>query len=260
MAALKYACTALVGTNKKGVLKPDENGYYRLILGAFNIYNSAGLWYCWETSKAVFEESTSFMRQMRAGNLYSEEDHPQMLPGMTYDQYVARIKKIEPKNICATIRDIEVVPGEMNSDGTQVMLIYGSVKPDRERGQYLKAALDNPDQNVCFSLRTLCDDRYINGRIERTVTEFVTFDWVVECGLPVAHKYNAPGLESFYCATMVDNAIPIEALEMLLYQRSTNQGTGLGLESNDAYESIQRIVDSHRQVKPVIAKMKVSGW
>lgn len=258
--SLKYACTALVGTNKGGVLKPDENGYYRMILGAFNIYNSAGLWYNYETSKHIFEKSSSFMRRMSSGNLYSEEDHPQWIEGTPLDTYVARIKRIDPKNVCAHIRDIDVFPGDMNADGTQVMLIYGSVKPDRERGKFLKAALDNPDQNVCFSLRALCDDAYINGRVERTITEFITFDWVVEPGLNVAHKYNAPGLESFACESREDMLIPIEALESLISKRKSMQAAGVGLESDEDYTALQNIVDSYRTPNETIVKPKSLGW
>jgi len=210
--ALKYSCTALVGTNKGGVLKPDENGYYRLCLGAFNIINSAGIWYGYEASKHLFESSSSFMRRMSSGNLYSEEDHPQWRPGAPLEEYVARIKRIAPKNICAHIRDVEVVEGEGPGASGKLMLIYGSVKPDRERGHLLKAALDNPDQNVCFSLRALCDDQYIHGRVERTLTDLITFDWVVEPGLSVAHKYNAPGLESFACESFEDINIPLAAV------------------------------------------------
>lgn len=261
MSSLKYACTALVGTNKGGVLKPDANGYYRMILGAFNIYNSAGLWYNYETSKHIFDSSSSFMRRMSAGNLYSEEDHPQWVDGTPLDMYVARIKRIEPKNICAHIRDIEVVPGDMSKDGSQVMLIYGSVKPDRERGKYLKEALDNPDQNVCFSLRALCDDKYINGRIERTITEFITFDWVVEPGLHVAHKYNAPGLESFACESREEMPIPIEAIESLIAKKAQMQAQGVGLESDEDYTRLQEIVDQHKAPKnSMIAKPAAMKW
>lgn len=244
---LKYACTALHGTNKGGILKPDDNGYYRLCLGAFNIYNSANIWYNHEASKHVFESSSSFMRRMSTGNLYSEEDHPQWVEGTPLQSYIARIKKIEPKNICAHIRDVEIVEGPTGPDGTPMMLIYGSVKPDRERGQYLKAALDNPDQNVCFSLRALCDDQYVNGRLERTITDLITFDWVVEPGLHVAHKYNAPGLECYIASSSVEVAVPLHIIHKLVNEATS--GKSVGLESHDIsdfrqvikyYESCQK--------------------
>ena len=40
-----FSCTSLMGTNKAGVLKPDENGYYTVVLGALDVYNSAGDFY-----------------------------------------------------------------------------------------------------------------------------------------------------------------------------------------------------------------------
>lgn len=250
--ALKYACSALVGTNKKGVLKPDDNGYYRMCVGAFNIYSSAGIWYGYEASKHLLDNSSSFIRRIYNGNLYSEEDHPQWPIGGKFEDYVARIKRIEPKNICAHLRDIEVVPGDTGPDGTQIMLVYASVKPDRERGHLLKAALDNPDQNVCFSIRALCDDKYVRGRIERTLTDIITFDWVVEPGIVKAHKYNSPALESF-----VDVEIPVAAIENLISM--TKAGNGLGMESADI-EGLQEIVDRYQSPGVSLKRPAALSW
>lgn len=236
---LKYACSALVGTNKQGIVKPDENGYYRLCIGALNIFNSAGVWYDYDASKHLFDKSAAFTRRISMGNLYSEEDHPQWPIGGKFEDYVARIKRIDPKNICAHIRDVEIVPSKDYVAGKQVMLIYASVKPDRERGPLLEAALNNPDQNVCFSIRALCDDQYIGGRVVRTLTDVVTFDWVVEPGINKAHKYNSPALEAYS-----EIAIPIEAVQNVINMASTHQG--FGLESADI-DGLRQVVARHQQ-------------
>jgi hypothetical protein len=248
---LKYACSALVGTNKEGIIKPDANGYYRLCIGALNIYNSAGIWYDYEASKHLFDNSASFMRRMSAGNLYSEEDHPQWPIGGKFEDYVARIKRIDPKNICAHIRDIEIVPGEIIA-GKQVMLIYASVKPDRERGHLLKAALDNPDQNVCFSIRALCDDQYIGGRVVRTLTDVVTFDWVVEPGISKAHKYNSPALEAHS-----DIAIPVEAVMNVINTATAHRG--YGLESADI-DGLREVVARYQRPATSLTRPGAMQW
>ena len=52
-----YSCTALLGTNKAGVLKPDAEGYYTVVLGALNFYNSAGDFYPYESAKKNYSVS-----------------------------------------------------------------------------------------------------------------------------------------------------------------------------------------------------------
>lgn len=230
--SIKYACTALVGTNKAGILRPDEHGYYKLIVGALNFTNSAGIYYDYDTSRQVFESSSSFMRRINDGCLYSEEDHPQWSGNMSLDDYVTRIKRIEPKNICAHIREVEVVKENTGDNGKPVFVIYAWVKPDRERGQYLKDALDNPDQNVCFSLRALVDDRVIGGRRVRSITDLITFDWVVEPGISLAKKYNAPGLESYDAINRSEMIIPLSAIETAI-AKSKLAPAGFGMESSD---------------------------
>lgn len=250
--ALKYACSALVGTNKEGVITPDNNGYYRLCVGAFNIYSSANVWYGFEASKHLFDSSSSFIRRMSNGNLYSEEDHPQWPIGGKFEDYVARIKRIDPKNICAHIRDIEIVPGETGANGTQIMLIYASVRPDRERGSLLKAALDNPDQNVCFSIRALCDDQYVNGRIERTLTDIITFDWVVEPGISKANKYASPALEAH-----IDVSIPIDAVHNVIRMAKTH--VGYGMESAEI-EGLEAAVARYKNSSIVLSRPAALNW
>ena len=41
--SVRYGCTSLLGVNKAGELKQDANGYYEMIVGGLDVYNSAGL-------------------------------------------------------------------------------------------------------------------------------------------------------------------------------------------------------------------------
>lgn len=251
---IKYASTALAGSNKIGKLTPDEDGYYELCLGALNIFNSSGIWYDYEASKHVFDNSSTFMRRMKSGNLYAEEDHPPFKPGMSYEEYVHRIKFIDTKNVCAHIKDVELIACE---EVPGRMLILGKVKPDRERGQYLKAALDNPKQNVCFSLRSLVDERFVDGRKVRIITDLITFDWVIEPGLEVAHKYNAPGLESFDCmADIGDVSIPLSAIHNVINQ---SKQTGVGLESADI-QDLEKIASRYIPKQKAVTKPRALKW
>lgn len=242
--SVKYACTALIGTNKSGILKPDEFGYYKVILGALNYHNAMGIFYDLDSSKAVFDQSSSFMRRISAGNLYCEVEHPKWEKGMSLDDYVRRIRHVEGQNTCAHIREIELEMGKTGASGKPVCIIYGWVKPDRIHGHLLKAALDNPKQNVCFSIRSLVNERNVRGEIQRTITELITFDWVTEPGINLANKFNAPGLESYVVHEETAIQVPIAVLEGIAKSYRQMRASGIALESDDANsidETLQRI-------------------
>lgn len=234
MANLRYACTALAGVNKTGLLKPDEHGYYRMILGAFNFYNASGIFYDHESSKHVFESSSSFMRRITTGNLYGEREHPAWEKGWSLDEYVRRIRHVDGTNVSHHIREIEVEEHGLDSKGRMVYVVYGWIKPDRDHGAALQSALDNPHQNVCFSIRSLIDDKWIKGECVRTVTELVTYDWVTEPGISLATKYNNPGLECFDSLIMMpgeDIIVPDDTIYRLHAQELEKQRAGVGFES-----------------------------
>ena len=35
--SVRFTCSSLVGAGKQGIIKPDENGYYELVVGALNV-------------------------------------------------------------------------------------------------------------------------------------------------------------------------------------------------------------------------------
>jgi hypothetical protein len=253
MKKLKYSCTALVGTNKKGILEPDEHGYYYLCLGAMNIHNSQGIWYDWETSKSILGRSATFRRKAEKAALMSEEEHPDWEAGWSLEQYISRIRIFDKDRVCAFIRDVEIVQGEKVGGGKHRMYFYAWVKPWGARGEHLKAALDDPHQNVYFSLRALCDDNWVGGQCVRTLVEFVTFDWVSEGGLHVASKYHSPALESH------DIDVPVSVLQNIVDKRGSETQC-IGLESED-YDNIQRVIDyAKNSEQGVVSKPKFLKW
>jgi exonuclease VII large subunit len=50
MDVIKFTETIFTNNNKEGLVKPDENGYYIVILGVLNTYNSAGEYYIVESA------------------------------------------------------------------------------------------------------------------------------------------------------------------------------------------------------------------
>ena len=67
---IRFSCTSLQGTNKKGILTKDEHGYYSQPIGGLNVMNSAGMYYTYQGAKNLFEESSAFMRRVRRGALH----------------------------------------------------------------------------------------------------------------------------------------------------------------------------------------------
>ena len=233
---LKFSCTALQGTNKIGLIKPDKHGYYRMLVGALNFHNCVGIYYQYETSKVMFEESGTFMRKMKAGNLYGEREHPEWLPGWSFDDYANRLRQIDGRNVSHHIRSVELDFGEKNSRGDEIVLIYADVKPDRDHGPALKAGLENPHQNVCFSLRSLVSDVRRGSGLDRTIDELITFDWVTEPGISKAMKWNAPGLEcrDSFIVGEYERECPIDLLRGLVSRKQELGRIGNEAAAQDA--------------------------
>lgn len=192
-----YGCTSLNGTNKAGLIKPDANGYRTMVVGALNMFNSAGEYYEYERAKALFDDSSQFMRRVGRGVLKGEYGHPKQ-GGMSMQQFAMRVLTIDEQNVCAHFRSVWLDFNTVkDKDGKAVVAIMADVKPSGPMGQYLRESLENSDENVCFSIRAFTDDK-VEGRVKKRILKtVVTFDHVLEPGMSVAEKYKAPALESF---------------------------------------------------------------
>lgn len=241
--SLRFGCNLLQGTSKQGVIKPDEDGYYYLCLGALNYHNAAGQYYSYEGSLKAFQRGSRFFRAITGANLYSERDHPEK-GNLSLEQYVARIRKVDPANLCAHIREIEFKSiGKAKGVGDNIMGIYGWVKPFGPHAADLKAALENPKQNVCFSVRSTIDIRThptMGATQIRDILECITFDWVLEPGINLAHKYGSPALEGL--CDVEDDGIEVPAAILRQFVDKVESSGAYGLESADV-ESLREYVD-----------------
>lgn len=215
MNSVFFSCTSLQGTNKVGKLKQLDNGYYRMVVGALGMFNSAGHFYTYEQAKHVFLEDGAFMRRVRRGALRGEYGHPR--PGnMTDIQFARRVLDIDEKSVCCHHRNIELVFDEMTDErGNPVIAIYSEVAPDGPYGPALAKQLENPSENVCFSIRAFTKDYKVMGVKNRDIKSVVTFDYVNEPGMSVAEKFKNPALESHdettFSRAVMENAINMSA-------------------------------------------------
>lgn len=197
MSNIRFACTSLAGTDKKGVLTPDENGYYTMPIGGLDVFNSAGMFYTYKGAKELFEESSAFMRRVKRGALRGEVGHPKLVPGMSMDDYAQRIIVIDERNVCAHFAEIWLDFDKFkDTNGKPCVAIMAKVGPSGPHGPMLKKAFDNPNENVCFSIRSFTEDYWVKGVKFRDLRTIVTFDYVNEPGIHFAEKYKSPSLES----------------------------------------------------------------
>lgn len=219
MSKVRFTETKLSATGKKGILTPDADGYYELVIGGLNTFNSAGEYYALDGAKQLFEESSIFMRRVRNGCLMSEESHPSKLPGMSMDDYISRILKIDEGNVCCHIKEVwlDETYGKRHPklNNPNLVAIVAKLKPAGPKGQFLKQSLENPNENVCFSIRALTNDYYQRGQTIRVLQQIVTFDRVVEGGISIANKWDTPAMES--------NEVPVtkSQIEKVAYQNNS---------------------------------------
>lgn len=199
MNSIRFACTSLAGVNKAGTLKKDADGYYEVVVGALNFFNSAGQLYVYEQAKDLFTSSSQLMRRVGRGALRGEYGHPKLQPGQTQDQFANRIMSIYEENVCCHFREVTLDFNRVKDEnGKPVIAIVAWVKPSGPNAKALQDSLDNPNENVCFSIRAFTDDYRDKGIVKRILKTIVTWDYVNEPGISVAEKFKSPSLESLF--------------------------------------------------------------
>lgn len=234
MSKVVFGCTALMGVNKGGTLKPDSDGYYTIILGALDFTNSYGAIYPFESAKHLFEKASTFQRRVKNGFCRGEYGHPKRQPGQSFEDFLIRIMTIEETRTCMTIEEVWLDSESVVHDGKKVIAIMGKIKPSGPYGTVLKEQLDNPRENVAFSLRSITDDEYVHGRLLKHIVDIAGWDYVTEPGLAVANKYKCPSLESF----MEDAPVSVETLRRMVKDESR-----LGMESTSMLNNVIHATD-----------------
>lgn len=198
---LNVTSTRLQAKGKQGVLKPNADGYYTMPIGGLEVCNSVGIYY---TSGAgvreLFMDKDSMLQRLLSnGVLKGENGHPKQRPGEDDESYAARAMYPAEENTCVFFRriwlDLEFGRKHPEYGNPNMIAIMGEFKPEGAKGHLLQAALDDPDQNVCFSIRSMSSDIRLNGKRVRAIREVITFDMVTLPGIAFATKWDAPTLE-----------------------------------------------------------------
>lgn len=242
MTSIVFQCAAIHGVNKSQDLKVDANGYRWVILGALNAFNAAGWYYSFEHAKALFENSAELMRRVENKRLRGENGHPRFQPGMTQMQWFSRVNDLYEPNLCAHYSKISLsFDGHKDEQGNNIILIMGLTKESGEKGGFLEKQFQNPEEDICFSIRSFTEDNIIAGRKTKMLKKIVTWDVVNEPGMSPASKSNSmlqgvtPAMESL--GLSMDKTADLEmcfftdTLRNEIITESNSVSLGLGMES-----------------------------
>lgn len=225
--------TVLSDSNKKGILKPDSDGYYSVTLGCLNIENSGGQYYPYKQNKAMFEPNSILQRRIRNGQLFAELGHPKRESGMSDSEWVVRVLRIEETNIAAHIKEVWLDEDYTDLKGNKYVGIIGKVKPAGPHKETLQEYLETPDINVAFSVRSFTHlPSEVGMQNIKVFKNIITWDVVTEPGIATATKWDSPNLEDINTEETV-----IVTPSMVKYAKEY---------SRDEYtvESVEELLDS----------------
>lgn len=250
-----YSNIALAATGKEGVLKKLDKGYSEIIIGAFAAFGNGGWLYDERSAMRYLENDQDFLRMLQAGRIRSEWGHPRRPPGMSDQDWFVRICEIYEPNWAAHIRrvrpSLEVVVDEK---GRKVVAIIGEVCGSGVNAKAFNDMMDNPDEDVNFSIRCFAKKDFATFR--KHINKIITWDVVFDPGIAVATKYKTPSLESrSYVSSILDQAeFNLEAIRHGMDQAAND----CSLESdNPAF----KILDSlYEESKSSIFVPKSFGW
>ena len=244
-----FTATKLSIFQKVGKLAPDENGYYELVVGGLNTYNNTGAWYYTiEGVRELFGPGSILHRRIANGCLRAEVNHPKQKPGESNEAFFNRMLDIDLNNTCAHFKEIWLDEefGKKNPQykNPNLVAIMAKVKPAGPKGQMLQESLDNPSENVCFSIRALADEGYVGGKRLRVLKEVVTIDYVNEGGIVVASKWDSPATES------IDNG---ELLEVTLKTIEKAKAGETCMATETSRELVMYVEQKYfKEVKPAV--------
>lgn len=179
--------------DKSKVLEKDENGYYKVTLGGLNCHNSQGAYYIAEGVKELMNDPNSLIyKRLTQGYLTGEMGHPHYQPGMTKSEYLMRVFKVAQENTSHHIKAVEFCP----VPNSEMIKMMGWIKPAGPKGDILEQALNNPDQNVAFSIRSITNDTFHAGRTIKKIVQIITWDWVDVPGIKEANSWDTLAMES----------------------------------------------------------------
>lgn len=266
MDKFKVVLSATSYKPKIGALQKDKDGYYLVRLGAFNVFNSQGAFYIAKGVRDLIEnENSIFHRRLKKGYLVGEMGHPRMKPGMSVQEFMQRNGRMEPDNVAFHVKDIVITQtGEtVESMGNygDILLVEGWIKPSGPKGPFLKEALDNPHQNVAFSVRSISTDTMVNGIKIKETKAILGWDWVDEPGINNANKFDSINNKVVNTESLVDTAnLVITEEDVNEFIRYIREEVEHGTINHESAEDLTYLATAAKEAFQPTGRSKMLNW
>lgn len=265
MSEISFGNIVLANSGKKGVLKPNSDGIYRLNAGGFNIPNHAGIVY--PANKYIREQmeaNSDLNRRVSMGYCLMEQEHPQPFfyveeNGVRYRkamtsvlEWINRLRSYDHDNVCGLISKIIFRPENPNNLSAP---IWNEIdcKPFGAKAEWFRESLETPEHNTAVSIRTQISP-FKPGETRKEVVYWSGYDAVSEPGFLHANKHMSAGCESMLSDFNLglDNVIKFKASDVI--EQIDNQ---LVLAANSDFE-LQRVggLESLNMMREMLAAVK----
>lgn len=128
----------MIGRNLVKELKPDADGYYRVVLGDYSENSLSGRKYSQESI------SKAFINRIKRSPMYVELGYPN-LRDLSDNEKISRTMQVDENRMCGVI-----TIGEL--DGTKMM---GRFKPIGPFANVVRDMLCEPNEELCFGMRSI---------------------------------------------------------------------------------------------------------
>lgn len=190
-----YSNVMLPGPGKKGILKELDNGYYEVLIGAFATHGNGGWFYDLDSAVRYMNSNAEFLHLLNNRRLRSEHGHPKRTKGMSDIDWMQRVHEIEESNWSTHIRKIRLSHDTVkDAKGRYVVAIIGEVTPCGAHRDAMLRTIENPDEDLNYSIRSFARRDFRNMR--KHITKIITWDTVTDPGIGEISKYNTPSMES----------------------------------------------------------------
>lgn len=248
-----------------GQLEQDADGYYKVIMGAFNIFNSAGAFYLEKGVRDIIENPNSiFKRRVDKGCLYGEMGHPTMKPGMSIQEFMQRNGRMDPQNQAFHVRKVWMVETDEKTEkmGTygNIVLVYAWVKPCGPKGAFLKESLDNPHVNTAFSIRCISKDTMVNGVCVKETKAILGWDWVDEPGIHLANKFDTVNRQKFNTESFDMGGLELSESDISTFTSVVEDDIANGYVSQEAADTLSDMAGAIKEIFLPTGRNKMLSW
>jgi len=194
MSGTLHFTSAMVRSGTDAVITPDKHGYRPMLVGALNAHNTKGDFYVYDEAVKLFMPGSALMDRIDAGSLTGEWGHPVYDPTRPVSEFIERLYRIDKDRECVYFKSLTIDKDHWKDNPAMekgAVAIFAELKPFGPLKECLKDALEDPAQNVSFSIRSLSKVRETPSGDINLLKMVRTFDAVEMGGIPSSSKFSS---------------------------------------------------------------------